>query len=94
VFLLSLYAVLVRKRSLNLYLFSVLRTGTKQHAPDNKEVYSLSITADRIQLPDGRYIAYREEGVSASLARHSILVIHSFVSSRLAGNIFERYQHV
>lgn len=64
---------------------AVLRTGMEQQEPAIKEVYSLSITADRIQLPDGRYIAYREEGVSASLARHSILVIHSFVSSRLAG---------
>ncbi|KAH9330430.1 hypothetical protein KI387_002538, partial [Taxus chinensis] len=61
-----------------------LRSGTPKPIAD-KKVYTLLITANRVCLPDGRYIAYREEGVSASIARHSVLVVHSFLSSRLAG---------
>ncbi|XP_057821046.1 uncharacterized protein LOC131033773 isoform X3 [Cryptomeria japonica] len=63
---------------------TVLRSGTREPIPA-KEVYTLPITAQRVRLPDGRHIAYREEGVSANIARHSVLVVHSFLSSRLAG---------
>ncbi|EFH47263.1 hydrolase, alpha/beta fold family protein [Arabidopsis lyrata subsp. lyrata] len=41
--------------------------------------------ATRVQLPDGRYIAYQELGVSAEKARYSLVTPHSFLSSRLAG---------
>ena len=41
--------------------------------------------ATRVQLPDGRYIAYQELGVSAERARYSLVMPHSFLSSRLAG---------
>ncbi|XP_010553013.1 PREDICTED: uncharacterized protein LOC104823242 isoform X2 [Tarenaya hassleriana] len=41
--------------------------------------------ASRVQLPDGRYLAYQELGVSADRARYSLIVPHSFLSSRLAG---------
>lgn len=43
------------------------------------------IVAERIQLPDGRYIAYQERGASKETAQHSILVVHGFLSSRHAG---------
>lgn len=42
--------------------------------------------AARVQLPDGRYLAYQELGVSAERARYSLVTPHSFISSRLAGN--------
>jgi hypothetical protein len=39
-------------------------------------------------LPDGRYMAYKEQGVSAERARFSMLAPHTFLSSRLAGCTF------
>ncbi|XP_066348434.1 uncharacterized protein [Miscanthus floridulus] len=42
-------------------------------------------SADRIKLPDGRHLAYEEQGVSANRARFSLIAPHSFLSSRLAG---------
>lgn len=44
--------------------------------------------AARVQLPDGRYLAYQELGVPAERARYSLLTPHSFLSSRLAGNVY------
>ena len=44
--------------------------------------------ATRIQLPDGRHMAYLERGVSADKARFSLITPHSFLSSRLAGKHF------
>ncbi|KAL6563606.1 hypothetical protein OROGR_002565 [Orobanche gracilis] len=41
--------------------------------------------ASLILLPDGRRLAYQEQGVPAHQARYSIIVPHSFLSSRLAG---------
>ncbi|KAJ4870266.1 alpha/beta-Hydrolases superfamily protein [Raphanus sativus] len=41
--------------------------------------------ARRVELPDGRYLAYQELGVSSDRARYSLIVPHSFMSSRLAG---------
>ncbi|OIV92136.1 hypothetical protein TanjilG_18708 [Lupinus angustifolius] len=42
-------------------------------------------SANRILLPDGRYMAYLDQGVPASRARFSFVAPHSFTSSRLAG---------
>ncbi|XP_031100987.1 uncharacterized protein LOC116004925 [Ipomoea triloba] len=42
-------------------------------------------SASRILLPDGRYLAYQEQGVPADQARFSVVAVHSFLSSRLAG---------
>ncbi|KAJ4704845.1 alpha/beta-Hydrolases superfamily protein [Melia azedarach] len=42
-------------------------------------------SASRILLPDGRNLAYHEQGVPASRARYSLIAPHSFLSSRLAG---------
>lgn len=55
---------------------------------DKRSKYNVDISkivADKIQLPDGRHIAYSEQGVSREIARHNILVIHGFLASRLAG---------
>lgn len=41
--------------------------------------------ASRILLPDGRHMAYHEQGVPADLARFTIIAPHSFLHSRLAG---------
>lgn len=41
--------------------------------------------ASRVLLPDGRYMAYHEQGVLADAARFSLVAPHSFLSSRLAG---------
>ncbi|KAI5055794.1 hypothetical protein GOP47_0029315 [Adiantum capillus-veneris] len=43
------------------------------------------INVPHVKLSDGRRIAYREQGISKELARHTILVVHGFPSSRLAG---------
>ncbi|XP_004294668.1 PREDICTED: uncharacterized protein LOC101299361 [Fragaria vesca subsp. vesca] len=50
-----------------------------------KKVYIHPPSAARVMLPDGRYIAYKEQGVPADNARFSIISPHSFLSSRLAG---------
>ncbi|CAK7342958.1 unnamed protein product [Dovyalis caffra] len=42
-------------------------------------------SANRILLPDGRHMAYLEQGVPADRARFSVIASHSFLSSRLAG---------
>lgn len=41
--------------------------------------------ATRILLPDGRHLAYQEQGVSYETARFTLIASHSFLSSRLAG---------
>lgn len=38
-----------------------------------------------VLLPDGRHLAYQDQGVSAEKARFSIIAPHAFLSSRLAG---------
>lgn len=60
-------------------------------APFVKQVFLHPASASRIVLPDGRYMAYKERGVSADRARFSIIAPHTFLSSRLAGclNFFE-----
>lgn len=44
-------------------------------------------SARRILLPDGRYMAYDEQGVPADNARFSLVAPHAFLSSRLAGEL-------
>ncbi|KAK8655213.1 hypothetical protein V6N13_107803 [Hibiscus sabdariffa] len=53
--------------------------------PVAKKVYIHRPNADRIILPDGRYIAYREQGIPADSARFTMIIPHSFLSSRLSG---------
>ena len=38
-----------------------------------------------VALPDGRRIAYREQGLGKETAKRSLLVLHGLGSSRVAG---------
>ncbi|CAA0809055.1 alpha/beta-Hydrolases superfamily protein [Striga hermonthica] len=40
------------------------------------------VTASRVQLKDGRYLAYQEFGVPKEMAKHKIVFIHAFDSCR------------
>ncbi|KAG0605675.1 hypothetical protein M758_9G079000 [Ceratodon purpureus] len=71
------------------------------HSGDGRSKYNVDISgivANRIQLPDGRYIAYEERGVSREVAKRNILVSHGFLSCRLAGipgvsdRLLEKYE--
>ncbi|KAM7502045.1 hypothetical protein LguiB_000949 [Lonicera macranthoides] len=42
-------------------------------------------SATHILLPDGRHLAYQQQGVPAKRARFSLIAPHSFLSSRLGG---------
>lgn len=50
-----------------------------------KKLYIHPPNASHIQLPDGRVLAYHEQGVSIERARFTMISPHSFLSSRLAG---------
>ncbi|KAK8483318.1 hypothetical protein V6N13_097005 [Hibiscus sabdariffa] len=62
-----------------------LNGGHDGLAPPVKKVLVHPPSASRIQLPDGRHLAYREIGVPGNKARFSLISPHSFLSSRLAG---------
>lgn len=67
----------------------IVNMETTPTTPDVvKKVYIHPPSAARVMLPDGRYIAYKEQGVPADNARFSIISPHSFLSSRLAGAMF------
>uniref|UniRef100_A0A2N9FG89 AB hydrolase-1 domain-containing protein n=1 Tax=Fagus sylvatica TaxID=28930 RepID=A0A2N9FG89_FAGSY len=71
-----------------LIAFAVLKINARQNAspvPLMKKVFLHPPSASLIVLPDGRYLAYKEQGVSAERARFSLIVPHTFLSSRLAG---------
>ncbi|KAE8099535.1 hypothetical protein FH972_017511 [Carpinus fangiana] len=53
--------------------------------PPVKKVCIHPPSASHIQLPDGRHMAYHEQGVPVDRARFSLIAPHSFLSSRLAG---------
>lgn len=56
-------------------------------APLVKRVSQHPTSATIILLPDGRRMAYRDQGVSADQARFSMILPHHFLSSRLAGTL-------
>lgn len=60
-------------------------TEEKTSAPVAKKVVLHPPTASRISLPDGRYMAYNEQGVPVERARYFMITPHGFISSRLAG---------
>lgn len=45
------------------------------------------VTAPRIQLKDGRYLAYKEYGVPKEIAKHKIVLVHGFDNCRLHGSM-------
>ncbi|XP_075633160.1 uncharacterized protein LOC142605619 [Castanea sativa] len=72
----------------SLIAFTALKINTEQDTspvPLMKKVYLHPPSAKLIVLPDGRYLAYKEQGVSAERARFSMIAPHTFLSSRLAG---------
>ncbi|XP_002980854.2 uncharacterized protein LOC9657619 [Selaginella moellendorffii] len=42
------------------------------------------VTAPRIKLRDGRYLAYKEAGVPKDQAKHKIVILHGYTRCRLA----------
>nr|CAD1828791.1 unnamed protein product [Ananas comosus var. bracteatus] len=70
-----------------LLALTVLNVNTRSEASVQppKKVYISPPSANRIQLPDGRYLAYEEQGIPPERARFSLIAPHSFLSSRLAG---------
>ncbi|CAN6992182.1 hypothetical protein BRARA_A03519 [Brassica rapa] len=60
-------------------------SGNETSVPVLKKLRLHPPGASRVELPDGRYLAYQELGVSSDRARYSLIVPHSFMSSRLAG---------
>lgn len=62
-----------------------VNTKDVSSAPLVKKVYIHPPNATRIILPDGRHLAYHEQGLTADRARFSLIAPHSFLSSRLAG---------
>lgn len=41
-----------------------------------------SVTSPRIKLSDGRHLAYRERGVPRDRAKHKVILVHGFDSSK------------
>ncbi|CDP08924.1 unnamed protein product [Coffea canephora] len=70
-----------------LLAFTVLIVNTDHdtYTPLVKKMCIHPPSATRILLPNGRYLAYKEQGVPADQARYSVIAPHSFLSSRLAG---------
>jgi hypothetical protein len=68
-------------------VFSALSINSTDDSlvPSVKKMRVHPPSANRIPLPDGRHMAYLEQGVPADRARFSVIVPHSFLSSRLAG---------
>lgn len=67
--------------------FAVLNVNDDQGSsvPLVKKVAVHPASAQRILLPDGRYIAYQDRGIPVDKARFTVIVPHGFLSSRLAG---------
>lgn len=49
------------------------------------------VTASRIQLKDGRYLAYEEYGVPKNIANNKIVFVHGFDSCRLDVSVITAY---
>lgn len=66
---------------------AVTMERTPSAATEIKKVFIHPPSAKRIMLPDGRYLAYKEQGVPADRARFAVIMPHTFLSSRLAGTL-------
>ncbi|KAJ8753962.1 hypothetical protein K2173_001860 [Erythroxylum novogranatense] len=62
-----------------------VNTTKSSSLPSVKRVRLHPPVARRVLLPDGRHVAYHEQGVAAESARYSMIGPHAFLSSRLAG---------
>lgn len=68
-----------------------VNSGLENPVEPPKKLYVSPPSASRVQLLDGRHIAYQEKGVPAERARFSMIAPHSFLSSRLAGTVFSLF---
>lgn len=64
----------------------ILRYGYKAIKPPPPKICGSPsgphVTSPRIKLKDGRHLAYREAGVSKEDAKHKIIIVHGFDSSK------------
>ncbi|KAL3693365.1 hypothetical protein R1sor_007016 [Riccia sorocarpa] len=65
------------------YLSFIARMKPPSECLNERIILNFSTT--RIRLRGGRYLAFREQGVAAHRAEHSVVVVHDLLSSRLAG---------
>nr|AFK34785.1 unknown [Medicago truncatula] len=70
-------------------LLGMVYQATQPPAPKSNDYDSVVddeengfMVSTRIQLSDGRFLAYRESGVTKDKAKHSIIVVHGFGSSK------------
>ncbi|KAK3038402.1 hypothetical protein RJ639_030568 [Escallonia herrerae] len=73
---------------ISVFILALAALNVSRHdcsVPLVKKVIIHPPSATRIVLPDGRHMAYHEQGVSSDKARFSIIAPHGFLSSRLAG---------
>lgn len=66
-------------------LVALIANAYQSSSPSVKKMKTHPASASLVLLPDGRHLAYQEKGVSADQARYTMIVPHSFLSSRLAG---------
>lgn len=64
---------------------ALIANAYQSTSPSVKKMKTHPASASLVLLPDGRHLAYQEKGVSADQARYTMIVPHSFLSSRLAG---------
>lgn len=50
--------------------------------PPPPRICGFPVTSPRVKLRDGRHLAYRERGVPRANARHRVVVVHGFDSSK------------
>ncbi|KAL5545870.1 hypothetical protein UlMin_005557 [Ulmus minor] len=74
------------KKALVLFFVGILAWAYKAIQPPPSKICGSPdgppVTATRIKLVDGRHLAYREDGVSKDTAKHKIVFVHGFDSSR------------
>lgn len=84
--------------SLGVLLVFILLAGWS--SSDGRSKYNVDVSkivADKIKLPNGRHIAYVEQGASKEEAKHNVLFAHGMLSSRLLGlsgvneNLLKKY---
>ncbi|KAL5130485.1 hypothetical protein HKD37_12G033541 [Glycine soja] len=65
-------------------LVGMFYQGTQLPPPNNSDSSDdgVPVSPPRVRLRDGRYLAYREKGVPKDQAKHSIIIVHGFGSSK------------
>ena len=51
------------------------------------------VTSPRVRLADGRHLAYKEEGVPKEDAKHKIIIMHGYGSSKDFNLIFSQVNY-